>query len=116
MFWLKKTDSPETVTAPAPVPETKDDGSHADNSNELNRMENIINDVLSDGKKGSNTLRDKASSRAESLELHKFPVRITGFRNRLFSFSTEWYTNIIYAHERYVLNFFPHSHRRKCHV
>lgn len=68
------------------MPETKDDGSHADDGNELGQMENIINDVLGDGKKGSNTLRDKASSRAESLELHKFPVCITDFRKPPFFF------------------------------
>jgi hypothetical protein len=68
MFWNKKDQ-----------PETKDDGSHiarVDEQFEINQMESIINDILDDGKKKSDTLRDKASSRAEALELHKFPVSI----------------------------------------
>ena len=75
MFWSKKEETSATPTAT--VPETKDDDFHTppkDDGNELSNMESIINDVIGEGKKGSNTLRDKASSRAESLELHKFPV------------------------------------------
>lgn len=71
MFWNKK----EEV-------DIKDDGSHAKKADEqqqseLGQMESIINDVLDDGKKKNHTLRDKASSRAEALELHKFPKEMS---------------------------------------
>lgn len=88
MFWSKKSDT--TV----PAPETKDDDSHTsakENDTELGQMESMINDVLKDGKKGSSTLRDKASSRAESLELNKFPVCFPSFL-----VLTTYYLKIIY--------------------
>ena len=50
----------------------KDDGPHTDN-NEIRQMESLLDDVIND-KKSSSSLRNKASNRAESLELSKFPV------------------------------------------
>lgn len=72
MFWNsdKGNDSRKDVTSKKD--DIKDDGPHTDN-NEIRQMESLLDDVIND-KKSSSSLRNKASNRAESLELSKFPV------------------------------------------
>jgi hypothetical protein len=68
MFWGKKADN-------STVEGAKEETRNSDNQTEMDQMQTIINDVVYDNK-DSGSLRDKASSRAEALELNKFPVCI----------------------------------------
>lgn len=70
MFWSKK-----------PTSDIKDDdGNHlskenvSDNANGTGEIQNIINEMIDEDKRRANTLRERAGSRAEALELSKFPV------------------------------------------
>lgn len=78
MFWTKKEDAKEI----------KDDGpavtgADTKDMNDLGNMENMINDVLGGGKAKDDSLRSKASERAESLGLSKFPVCMDGWMDGL---------------------------------
>lgn len=68
MFWDKKESEKNDTSV-------GDEKKTAGRNDELAEMESIINDVLNDGK--SNSLREKASERAESLELNKFPKEMS---------------------------------------
>lgn len=72
MFWTKKSE----------VDTRDDDGNHLptkENITENGDLQSIINDVIDEDKKRSDSLREKANSRAEALELSKFPVCINIF-------------------------------------
>lgn len=69
MFWSKKSE----------VDTKDDDGNHLpkkENITENGDIQSIINDVMDEDKRRTDSLREKANSRAEALELSKFPVCI----------------------------------------
>ncbi|KAG0690932.1 hypothetical protein C6P40_000646 [Pichia californica] len=73
MFWSKK-----------PTSDIKDDdGNHlskenvSDNANGTGEIQNIINEMIDEDKRRANTLRERAGSRAEALELSKFPKELS---------------------------------------
>lgn len=70
MFWNKsKTDSELT--------DKVTDSASSKVVSETSQIQEIMNEIADDDGKGKNTLRDKASERAESLELHKFPKEMS---------------------------------------
>lgn len=68
VFWSKKEVTEST--------DKESEATKQSGGTELGQMESILNDVLGENKNGSSSLRDKASSRAEALDLQKFPVCI----------------------------------------